>query len=203
MATLLSKFLILFMGAVIATLSPQLSSAQEKTETIVAQNATTLPIVESAGLNPYINVPWSKAVRVEDPFEGNFVAVFDRNDLQNYPYRSRKVISLWSRDSIRVLLTGDLRRCGVAYSASLHYLEPDCMKVNTASPVRQLFIKAGDRVLQLNGENGRFAVSEEIAAVLKNIPDKQNIPVRLVLEGGESVDSEIGKRTVAVWRSIY
>jgi hypothetical protein len=193
MATLPRQVLMILLGTTIAVLSPQV---------VAAQSAEKLPIVKSAGLNPYVSVPWSKPVQVEDPFEGSFVAVFDRNDLQNYPYRSRKVISLWSRDSVRVLLAGDLQRCGVVHSASLRYLEPDCVKVNTASPVRQLLIKVGDRVLELSGENGRFTVGNEVATALRNAP-VQNIPVRLVLEGGESVDSEIGKGTVEVWRSIY
>ncbi|KAM3103299.1 hypothetical protein ACKFKF_02005 [Phormidesmis sp. 146-12] len=60
----------------------------------------------------------------------------------------------------------------------------------------------GDQVLRLSGENGRFAVSGEVAGVLKNVPE-QNIAIRLILEGGESVDSEIGKETVKLWRSIY
>lgn len=126
------------------------------------------------------------------------------NDLQDYRDRDRKVISLWSRDAIRVLLTNNLRQCGYgyAYSASLRYLSSDCQTINGAGVVRQLLVKVGDRVLQLSGENGRFAVSEEVAGVLKNAPE-QNVAVRLILEGGESVDSEIGKETVKVWRSIY
>ena len=50
-------------------------------------------------------------------------------------------------------------------------------------------------------ENGRFAVSKEVASELKTTPE-QNIAIRLILEGGESgesVDSEIGKETVKVW----
>lgn len=160
------------------------------------------PVVKSAGLKPELNVPFSQAVQVEDPFEGNFLAVFDRNDLQDYRDRSRKVISLWSRDSIRVLLTNNLRQCGYAYSASLRYLSPDCRTINGAGVVRQLLVKVGDRVLQLSGENGRFTVSEEVAGALKTAPE-ENIAIRLILEGGESVDSEIGKETVKVWRAIY
>ncbi|KAM3114310.1 hypothetical protein [Phormidesmis sp. 146-33] len=38
-------------------------------------------------------------------------------------------------------------------------------------------------------------MSGEVAGVLKNAPE-QNIAIRLILEEGESVDSEIGKETV-------
>jgi hypothetical protein len=62
-------------------------------------------------------------------------------------------------------------------------------------------VKVGDRV-QLSGENGKFAVNNELATALKNAPDR-NADIRLLLEGGEIVDSQIGKETVKVWRSIY
>jgi len=54
-----------------------------------------------------MNVPWSKPVRVTDRFEGNFLAVFDRNYLGGYLYRegSKQVITLWTRSSVRVLVT--------------------------------------------------------------------------------------------------
>ncbi|MEG3977956.1 hypothetical protein QT970_25555 [Microcoleus sp. herbarium8] len=45
-------------------------------------------------------------------------------------------------------------------------------------------------------------VSDEVAGVLKNAPE-QNVDIRLVLEGGETADSKIGKETVKTWRAIY
>lgn len=200
MASSLYKTAAILIGTVCAVVPLQLVTPGAVT-TVLAQASTKIPVVTSAGLRPDIDVPWSRPVRVEDPFEGNFLAVFDYNTLQGYWYRSRKVISLWSRNSIRVLLNSTLRQCDIAYSAS--YLGSDCVRVNSADTVRQLYIKVGDRVLRLAGENGNFAVGNDVARVLKQAPTTENVKIRLVLEGGETVDSEIGKKTVQAWRTIY
>ncbi|WP_414568273.1 hypothetical protein [Nostoc sp. CCY 9925] len=63
-------------------------------------------------------------------------------------------------------------------------------------------IKIREQVFQLDGSTGTFVVNQELATALKNAPDK-NLDIRLVLEGGQTVDSEIGKGTVKAWRSIY
>lgn len=190
-------------STVLAVVMPVAIAPQATSKAMAASGVP--PVVKSAGLKPNLNVPFSQPVQVEDPFEGNFLAVEDRNDLQDYRNRGRRVISLWSRESMRVLLTTNRRQCGYAYSASrgyFDYLSPDCQTIYGSGVVRQLFVKVGEQVLQLSGENGRFAVSEEVARVLKNAPE-QNIAVRLIEEGRESVDSEIGKETVKAWRSIY
>lgn len=178
------------------SLTPHLSIAQ----TNIAKTSTELPIVESAGLKSDLNVPWSELVRVNDPFEGNFLAVFDRNDLQDA--RSRKVISLWSRDSIRLLLSANQQVCSDSSSYFFYNWGRTCLNSTTALPIRQLYVKVGDFIVQLTGENDRFPVNQELATALKNAPDR-NADIRLVLEGGETVDSEIGKETVKVWREIY
>ncbi|MCU0533333.1 MAG: hypothetical protein MUD14_05495 [Hydrococcus sp. Prado102] len=193
------RSLVIAIATGLGLVTPQLSIAQ----TTVAKTSTELPIVESAGLEPDLNVPWSELVSVNDPFEGNFLAVFDRNDLQDE--RSRKVISLWSRNSIRVLLSTNQRVC----SGSSDYFFYNwrkwggtCFNSTTAMTVRQLYVKVGDRIVLLTGENGNFPVNQELVTALKNAPDG-NANIRLVLEGGETVDSEIGQETVKVWREIY
>ena len=58
-------------------------------------------------------------------------------------------------------------------------------------------------MLRLAGDNSNFTVSNDVASVLKQAPTTENAKIRLVLEGGETVDSEIGKKTVQAWRAIY
>ena len=200
MASSLYKTATILIGTMCAMAPLQLATPGAVT-TVLAQESTKVPVVTSAGLKPDIEVPWSRLVKVEDPFEGNFLAVFDYNTLQGYSYRSRKVISLWSRNSIRILLNSTLRQCDIAYRAN--YLGSDCVRVNGANTVRQLYIKVGNRVLRLAGENGNFTVSNDVASVLKQAPTTENAKIRLVLEGGETVDSEVGKKTVQAWRAIY
>ena len=197
---LFHRISIVLIGTVLALVPLQLTASKENISAAIAVEAKEFPTVDSAGLEPNLRVPWSEPVRVTDPFEGNFLAVFVSNDLQDSRYR--KVISLWSRDFIQVLLTDNQRRCSIAYSASLYHLGPSCRDISTSKTVSQLYIRVSDRVFQLAGDNGRFEVTNELASVLKNASE-QNVDIRLVLEGGESVDSEIGKGTVRAWRAIY
>lgn len=47
--------------------------------TLAVNAATDLRSVDSAALGTSRNLPWSEPVQVNDPFEGSFIAVFDRN----------------------------------------------------------------------------------------------------------------------------
>jgi hypothetical protein len=151
-----------------------------------------------------MNVPWSKSVRVIDPFEGDFLGVFDRHNLGGYLYRqgSKQVITLWTRSSIRVLVTVNSGFAGSFYNAGLYYPRPDYLKFVNTKKVVKLLVKVKEQVFQLEGANNLFTVSDELATALKNAPEK-NLDIRLVLEGGETVDSEIGKGTVKAWGTIY
>jgi hypothetical protein len=197
---------VLLLGSSLAVLSPQVCPALTIQEVAtLAQASSDLPVVKSAGLSPDINVPWSKTVRIVDPFEGEFIGVFDRNSLGGYLYRegSKQVLSLWTPLSIRVLVTvnsGEARSS--FYTAGRVYPRPDFIRFVTTKKVDKLLLKVREKVFQLDGSTGTFAVSQELATALKNAPD-ENLNIRLVLEGGQTVDSEIGKGTVKAWRNIY
>lgn len=197
---------VLLLGTSLAVLSPQVCPALTIQEVAtLAQTSSDLPVVKSAGLSPDINVPWSKTVRIVDPFEGEFIGVFDRNSLGGYLYRegSKQVLSLWTSSSIRVLVTvnsGEARSS--FYTAGRVYPRPDFIRFVTTKKVDKLLLKVREKVFQLDGSTGTFAVSQELATALKNAPD-ENLNIRLVLEGGQTVDSEIGKGTVKAWRNIY
>ncbi|WP_421654592.1 hypothetical protein [Leptothermofonsia sp. ETS-13] len=210
-------------GGVLA--SPGSYAAQKEGQILAAQTAAGYPVVKSVRLHPNLNIPWSRTVRITDPFEGSFLGVFDRNDIshRDLGYGSGKLVSLWSRDSIRVLLITQQGRCTIAYNTgflgsyglfpyrrvtSLFYDYPYypygsvCVGINTPREIQKLLIRAGEKVLELEGQNNAFTVNDEIATALKNLPT-QNVDIRMVLEGGETVDSEIGKGTVAAWKTIY
>ncbi|MHC0066808.1 hypothetical protein ACWATR_28495 [Nostoc sp. UIC 10890] len=197
---------VLLFGASLAVLSPELCTAFTVQEVAnLAQASNDLPVVKSAGLSPDMNVPWSKPVRIVDPFEGEFLGVFDRNSLGGYLYRegSKQVISLWTPSSIRVLITVNSGQASsYFYTAGHVYPTTDFLGFATTKKVDKLLLKVREKVFQLDGSTGTFAVSQELATALKNAPD-ENLDIRLVLEGGQTVDSEIGKETVKAWRSIY
>ncbi|WP_225895707.1 hypothetical protein [Dendronalium phyllosphericum] len=186
--------------------SPHLRAAFSVPEIVsIAQASNNLPVVKSAGLSPDMDVPWSKPVKIIDPFEGEFVGVFDRNTLGSSLYHegSKQIISLWTRSSIRVLVTINSARAeSFFYTAGVVYPRPDYLKFVTTRKVTKLLIKVGQQVFKLDGSDGTFAVSKELATALKNAPDK-NLDIRLLLEGGQTVDSKIGKGTVKAWQSVY
>lgn len=166
--------------------------------------AADLPVVKSAALGASLNVPWSQPVKVIDPFEGDYLAVFDRN----YFYRRflnestrTEVVSLWSRKSIRFLLADRDHNCFSGHSFYTNSLSSVCDSNNTREAI-ELFIKVGEQVFRLEGQNSIFAVSDDLALALQNSPIG-NINIRLVTRSGETVDSEIGKGTVKAWKAFY
>jgi hypothetical protein len=170
----------------------------------LAKAGTQLPVVKSAALGTNMDVPWSRPVRIQDPFEGNYVGIFDRNyfwrDFLNTNARI-EVISLWRPDSIRFLMAYRNRNCSFNHFYR-SVASSDCVVANNTLKVTNLYIRLGEQVFNVEGNNGTFKVSSELAAALRNSP-AQNVSIRLVSESGEIVDSEIGKGTVEGWRTIY
>ncbi len=167
-------------------------------------SATDLPVVDSAALGMGRSIPWSEPVQVNDPFEGSFVGVFDRNYFYDRVLnRSARVEvqSLWSRDSVRFLLVARDQDC---LGGRVHYGFPsrNCSDVNAARNIAELFVKIDDQVFQVSGQNSTFSIGNELAQALQNAP-AGNISIRLVTDSGEAIDSEIGEGTVAAWKTVY
>lgn len=204
MKKLSRKIPVLLLGAGLVVINPQLSTAFTIKEVSAFLVSTNLEVVKSAGLSPNMHVPWSKPVRVSDRYEGDFVGVFDRNYLGGYLYRegSKQIISLWTRSNVRVLVTVNSGEAGSFYHGGFWSPRPDYLEFVTTKKVVKLLLKVREQVFQLEGSNGTFTVSDELATALKDVPEK-NLDIRLVLEGGQTVDSEIGKGTVKAWLTIY
>jgi hypothetical protein len=193
--------------AILGTGYPQVATALTTDKVNLQAQATTgFPVVKSARLKPSMRVPWSKPVRVTDTFEGNYLAVFDKHYWQRGflgTDGSVQVISLWSPRQLRVLATEENGKCIDVDSMK----EPEdtlfsCFSSNANKNIIGAFVKVGDRVFQLDSENGAFIVSDKLAKALRNAP-VENARIRLVVEGGEDIDSEIGEGTVKAWRTVY
>lgn len=167
--------------------------------------ATDLRVVDSAALGTSRSLPWSEPVQIDDPFEGSFVGVFDRNYFYDRFLNTTariEVQSLWSSQSVRFLLVTRDRDC---LSQPFHYgLSSDlgCSEFNNTRNIIELFIKINDQVFQVTGENSTFPVNDELAQALQNAP-AGNVSIRLVTQSGETIDSEIGAETVEAWRTVY
>lgn len=182
---------------------PQVAGAQERQ--LAAKISKELPVVRSTALDPGIDVPWSQPVRIIDPFEGEYIGIFDKNyfyqRLLNTNVRVQ-VVSLWRPDSVRFLLAYNERDCYWGHGFFYSGIGRNCLSDNAALQLTNLLIKIGDRVFRLEGQSSRFQVNPELAAALKNAPS-ENISIRLITQSGETVDSEIGKGTVQAWKAIY
>ena len=172
----------------------------------VSANASTeLPIVDSAALGTRPRPPWSEPVQINDPFEGDFIGVFDRNFFFGRISDTRariEVQSLWSREEIRVLLTTRDRECLGRSFRHRGASSFACSEFNNARNLIELFIRINGEVFQVEGQNNVFPVSNELAQALQNAPEG-NVSIRLVGENGETIDSEIGEDTVEAWKTVY
>jgi hypothetical protein len=172
----------------------------------VSVNASTdLPVVDSAALGTRRNLPWSEPAQIDDPFEGQFIGVFDRNYFFDRFLNTRariEVQSLWSPESVRVLLITSDRDC-LGHSIQYGTLSDlGCSELTTSRNVTELFVRVNERVFQISGENNLFQINPELAQALQTAPH-ENISIRLVTENGEVIDSEIGQGTVEAWETIY
>jgi hypothetical protein len=141
------------------------------------------------------HVPWSTPVIVRDDFDGDYLAVFDHN-FDDHRRTEDGVISNWSRDYIRVFVYHKQRRCGVI-PVFCETRSTDTFEAN------KLQIKVGDRTFTIEGDNGNFPVSEEIAVALANAP-VGSTRIRIALEeSGAAITNDIGEKTVAAWRVVY
>ena len=181
------------------------TSALSNENNELTRSTTDYPIVESAGLDTNLDVPWSEPVLVKDPFEGEFVGIFDRHFFHSRVLDTSarlEVVSLWSPDTVRFLLSLRDRDCGFSSSFQHQTISRDCLVSNAALKITDVYLKLGEEVFHLEDGNSRFAVDEKLAIALKNSPGG-NVNIRLIVENGETIDSEIGEETVKAWQEIY
>jgi len=141
---------------------------------------------------PKNDLPFSQALSLNDPVTGQSVAVLD----QNFIPGGSKVSSAWGRYGISIggywvyISSGGF---GSAVISNIIPFEADI-----------LWIPDGESFLIIKGCNGRFTVTNEVAAALRNFPAGKNGYIRFSTEGtGSAVLSEIGKETVQAWKKVY
>lgn len=140
---------------------------------------------------PKNDLPFSQALALNDPVTGQSVGVYD----QNFVPGGSKVFSSWGRFGIAI---GGywLLSTGGGLSERIATFVPFEADI--------LWIPDGDSFLVVKGCNGRFTVTSEIAAALRNHPAGKNGYIRFSTEEtGSDFLSEIGKDTVAAWKKVY
>jgi hypothetical protein len=142
---------------------------------------------------PDVDVPWSSPVVVKDEFEGNYLAVFDKNYRDNiWTGNKSGIISNWSRKYLRI------------YS----YYSPNCKGLfcNRRTFILEttnVAIKVGTQIFRLEGKDGNFNLTEEVAYALKNAPPGET-KIKLLFKGsGREIINDVGKGTVDAWKTVY
>lgn len=142
-------------------------------------------------------VPLSEPVIVRDAFDGDYLAVIDKNFSGNLRLSGQQdgVITNWSEDYIRVYAYSIRKPCAG--------IDLFCPPSTTVIETSSLDIKVGEEVFRLEGSNGNFPVSAELAAALRNAPAGQAVTRVTLEDSGSQVVNNIGAATVEAWRVVY
>jgi hypothetical protein len=139
-------------------------------------------------------IPWSVPVLVRDDFEGDYLAVFDRNYQGNSFLTNREtgIVSNWSRNTLRIYAY-DMIKCTRLF----------CKDIVAIRETSKVVAKIGKQVFRMDGENGNYPISPELALALKNAPSGES-KIKIQFEGsGADVVSDIGAGTVTSWKTVY
>lgn len=141
------------------------------------------------------NIPWSKPVIVKDPFDGNYLAVFDRNYKDLNVGGRVSIVSEWARSFIRVFGYMAVERCGPFLACGANVAD---------AQANYLEIKVGGQVFRIPGDgSGSFPVSSQLATALAAAPPGDAL-IRVTLNGvNQPVTSAIGSGTVNAWKVVY
>lgn len=143
------------------------------------------------------NVPFSEPVIVNDPFDGNYLAVIDKNFSGSLSFEARQsgVITSWSERYIRVYAYAIQKPC-----SGIDWI---CPPTTTVRETSSLEIKVGDQIFRLEGLNGNFPVSPELAEALRDAPPGPALTRIALEESGELITNEIGAGTTEAWQVVY
>lgn len=144
--------------------------------------------------NRRADIPWSVPVVVRDDFDGDYLAVFDKNYDRNFWNESEVGIrSNWSRQFIRIYAYESHKKCPAVW----------CGRTTVTRETDGLKVKVGSEVFELSGINGNYSVTDELAHALANAPSGQ-AKIKVYLEdSGEALTNDIGEGTVEAWRTVY
>ena len=185
------------------------TSATEQTETELtdSKDDSEFPVVNTQKWRKgKFKFPWSKVVMVEDDFEGNYVAVLDREKISNkFIGTSSGIVSEWSNKNIKVNFY-TYAQDGVTNLFS-------GKNVNVI-PAQSISLKIGEEIFELTGNNGTFPITEEIISAAKNASAGE-VKIKVIPTNGSGNDLlsaaynlketvfEIKEETIDAWKIVY
>jgi len=149
------------------------------------------------------HLPWSKSIRVDDPFEGSMEIVLDRDYRINaWTGAEQGLVSRWSATSIWI---------HVYQITASNGFTGNQMRTYTTFPLDGIRLSLGPTQLsskpdQLDRSENRIRVDAELAAFLAQASagqDPRPVTVTVELPGGKTDSFLIGSGTVKAWGPIY
>ena len=159
--------------------------------------ATGYVVLNSSDWRTSEDVPLSVPVIVNDPFDGNYLAVIDKNfsgrlTLGTY---QEGVITNWSEDYIRVYVYAIRKPC-----SGVSFFCPPSITIRETSSFE---VKVGDEVFRLEGTDGNYPVTPELAVALRDAPPGQAITRMKLEDSGAQITNDIGAGTTEAWHIVY
>lgn len=146
----------------------------------------TLPVVDGSTWRFNDNLPWSVPVVVKDEFDGNYIAVFDRDyQKRNLNADESGLISNWSEKWVW-----------------LHIYEISSGTTYRTVGVNAIDLKIGDRTFHLTSANNQFVVTDDLAQALRNAGSGQ-VQISFVDPQGKTITHPIGSKTIESWKTVY
>jgi hypothetical protein len=178
----------------------QTFKTKDEVRRVVSKNLESqypdVPVLNKKDWRTTENVPWSRVVIVKDDFDGDYLAVLDKNYQRNGTGSETGIISNWSQNYIRVFAYSLKRQCGLF---NVVCREIDRKGLETGA----LDVRVGEQVFNLSGKNGNYSISPELATALRNAPTGK-AKIRVTLEGsGGTLTNDIGEKTVEAWKAVY
>ena len=174
-------------------------------ESEVTENFAELPRVEikedwrTQGLES-AKIPLSKPLIFDNPITGKTVGVLDRNWKKEL-----RVSSFWGRNIIRIRIqtTGGRLFAGQAFIPGVNMIRGN--KVLSQSSIGALGLKNDKGYIVINGCDGVFNVTKQVADALVNYPLKYGKAFILLSNDGSTGlrINEIGPETVKAWKTVY
>ncbi|MGB8699414.1 MAG: hypothetical protein WCD18_08370 [Thermosynechococcaceae cyanobacterium] len=141
------------------------------------------PVVDGSVWQTGEDIPRFEPVWIKDEFDGNYVAVIDRN--QKTGWTSYKtLVSKWSAHALQVVIT---KRSDGRFL------------MFTSSP---LTLKIGPQTFMLEGTENSFPISSDLARVLADPPSGEATLSYRDLKGN-LVTHNLNPKTVQSWKAIY
>lgn len=165
-----------------ATVSPANESTAQLAPAADPTLRPDLPIVDGATWAYVDDLPWSVPVKVQDPFEGDYIAVLD----SEFSGGTSGLKTNWRAESVLLYI----------YSGG-----PTGATYRTGE-VDEVELKIADQTFRLVGHRNRFSIDSTLGATLRNAPSDQ-VSASFLDATGKRIEHKIGNGTIQAWRTVY